>query len=106
MVNFSININKTDATQMWNDILKFLTVAVVVHILLYFVDDYGDIFDEKSLKIFLYITIGLVLYYLFIKNLSINIIDTNNKQQNQQNKQNVKKSKYKKNKKVRFQTNE
>ena len=56
MINLNINIDKVEAANMWNDILKFLTIAVTVHLLLYSVDEYGELFDEISLKLFLYIT--------------------------------------------------
>ena len=70
MINLNINIDKVEAANLWNDILKFLTIAVTVHLLLYSVDEYGELFDEKSLKIFLYITIGTLIYYLIIKKFS------------------------------------
>jgi hypothetical protein len=54
---------------MWIDITKFLTIAVIVHLLLYSVDEYGDLFDEAALKLFLYITFGLVIYHLIIRKL-------------------------------------
>ena len=64
-----INLNKKDTINMWSDITKFLTIAVIMHLLLYIVDDYGDLFSEFTLKIFLYLTIGLIVYYLIIKNI-------------------------------------
>lgn len=55
---------------MWNDIIKFLTMAIIIHLLLYIVDDYGELFSELTLKIFLYITISLVIYYLIINKIT------------------------------------
>lgn len=55
---------------MWNDIIKFLTMAIIIHLLLYIVDDYGELFSELTLKIFLYITISLVVYYLIIRKIT------------------------------------
>ena len=52
---------------MWSDITKFLTIAIILHLLLYIVDDYGELFSEFTLKIFLYLTIGLIIYHLIIK---------------------------------------
>lgn len=70
MINLNINIDKVEAANMWNDILKFLTIAVIVHLLLYSVDEYGELFDERSLKLFLYITIGVLVYYMLVKKFS------------------------------------
>lgn len=69
MVNFQIKLSKIESTRMWLDITKFLTVAVVMHLLLYSIDGYGELFDETALKIFLYLTIGLIIYYLIIRKL-------------------------------------
>lgn len=46
MVNLSINLNKEEVAMMWSDIIKFLTVAVVIHLLYYIVDDYGELFGK------------------------------------------------------------
>jgi len=64
-----INLTKQDTINMWSDITKFLTIAIIMHLLLYIVDDYGDLFSEFTLKIFLYLTIGLIVYHLIIKNI-------------------------------------
>ncbi|ARF11312.1 hypothetical protein Klosneuvirus_1_169 [Klosneuvirus KNV1] len=65
-----INLTKEDSIKMWNDIIKFLTMAIIIHLLLYIVDDYGELFSELTLKIFLYITISLVVYYLIIRKIA------------------------------------
>jgi transcriptional regulator of met regulon len=36
---------------------------------LYTIDDFGELFDETTLKVFLYITLGLIVYHLIIKKL-------------------------------------
>ena len=66
---------------MWNDIVKFLTVAVVIHILFYIVDDYGNFFNEAVLKVFLYITLGFLTYHLVVNKLIQKYLlpQTNNK---------------------------
>lgn len=69
MFNLQINLSKAESTRMWIDITKFLTIAVIVHLLLYSVDEYGELFDESALKLFLYITFGLVIYHLIIRKL-------------------------------------
>ncbi len=54
---------------IWNDIIKFITVGLVLHILLYTIDDFGELFDETTLKIFLYVILGLIVYHLVINKL-------------------------------------
>ena len=54
-------------TVMWDDIIKFLTVVIIVHLLLCITDDYDTLFDEKALKVFLYITLGVIIYHLVVK---------------------------------------
>ncbi len=61
------NFNKHDTMKMWDDIVKFLTIGTIMHLLFYFVDDKQDLFDGSTLKIFLYIIIGLIAYHLVIK---------------------------------------
>lgn len=82
MTNFNINLNKVEATQMWNDIAKFLTIGITMHLLLYAIDDYGEIFSEITLKLLLYITIGLLMYHLSIKKLVDKYILKNDTQNN------------------------
>jgi hypothetical protein len=65
----SIKLNQPEAKAMWNDIVKFLVVAVVIHILFYTVDDYGGFLNEAVLKVFLYITLGLLTYHLIVNKL-------------------------------------
>jgi hypothetical protein len=106
----TINLNQNEAKAMWNDIVKFLTVAVVIHILFYTVDDYGNFFNEAVLKVFLYITLGLLAYHLIINKLIEKYLlpkTTNNKESNNNQKKPksiLKKDndKRKKKKKVKF----
>ncbi len=67
MSNLNINVDKKNMTTMWDDIIKFLTVAIVIHLLLCITDDYDAVFDEKALKVFLYITLGVITYHLVVK---------------------------------------
>jgi len=67
MVNLKINLSKKEINTMWHDIIKFLTVAIIVHLLYYIVDDHGELFSEYVLKFFLYAIMGLVIYYLIVK---------------------------------------
>jgi len=66
-MNLSINLNKVEVGQMWTDITKFLSVVITIHILLYIVDDYGELFNETILKLLLYLVLGLVVYHLIVK---------------------------------------
>ncbi|ARF09438.1 hypothetical protein Indivirus_1_61 [Indivirus ILV1] len=58
--------NIPEPRAMWNDIIRFITVAVVVHLLFYTVDDYGNFFNEQVLKLLLYSTIGFIIYHLIV----------------------------------------
>ena len=66
-MNFSINLNRGEATRMWYDITKFITIGITIHFLLYAIDDYEEIFTEKILKLFLYLVLGIIFYHLIIK---------------------------------------
>ena len=61
--------NIVDPKAMWIDIVKFITVAVIIHLLFYCVDDYGSFFNESTLKILLYATIGFIVNHLVITKL-------------------------------------
>jgi hypothetical protein len=69
---------KREAIEMFEDIMKFLTVIFIVHILLFAVDDQGDLLGEFALKILLYVTIALIIYHLIIKKI-INKLTSKNK---------------------------
>ena len=60
---------ENQASLMWNDIIKFITVIVIVHLLFYCVDDYGGFMNESILKILLYTVIAIIIYYLVITKL-------------------------------------
>ena len=77
------DMKNIDVTIMMDDIMKALTLAVVVHILSYSLDDKDNIFDEKSLKKFLYIIISMILYNLFIRKIFIH--KNNKKKKNKKN---------------------
>ena len=61
-----INIDKNDAKRMYYDLIKYLSIAFIIHMLLYAVDDH-EFLSEFALKIFLYITVAIVVYHLIIK---------------------------------------
>jgi hypothetical protein len=67
MVNLNINLNKKEVELMWHDIIKYLTIAITIHLLFYVVDDEGQLFGEYALKFFLYLVLGLIIYYLIVK---------------------------------------
>ena len=78
MINFCFDMNKLDSIEMWMDIAKFLTIGIVVHLLLYSVDDYGELFNEQFLKLLLYVTLSLIIYHLIIKKFITKKFFTNN----------------------------
>jgi uncharacterized membrane protein len=86
MINLCLDMTTHETIIMWDDILKFLTIAIVIHLLTYAVDNEGELFDEKSLKLFLYLIISLVIYNLFIRRILLNKITQDGKQ-NKKNKQ-------------------
>lgn len=63
----SFKIKKQDIHDMFYDIIKFMTYGVIVHVLLVSVDDVGELFNEKMLKVLLYTCISMIVYHLFIK---------------------------------------
>ena len=65
----SINLNPAEAKFMWSDIIRFITVATIIHLLFYVVDDYGNFMNESILKILLYTTLGFLVYHLIINKL-------------------------------------
>jgi hypothetical protein len=67
MLNLCLSLSKSESLNMWLDITKFLTIVLVVHLLLYSIDDYGELFSERVLKLFLYLTISLIIYHLIVK---------------------------------------
>lgn len=61
MISFAIRQN------MWEDIVKYVSIIFIVHFLLYTIDDRGQLFDEFVVKLLIYVTIGLVIYHMIIK---------------------------------------
>ena len=91
MSNSNANFNNKYITDMWNDIIKFLTIIIIVHLLLCVTDDYDALFDEKTLKIFLYVTLGVVIYYLIIKKFTDKCLTAKKQKTNKkQNKRQIK----------------
>lgn len=60
-------MNKENINFMWLDISKFLTITLTMHILYVLVDDQGELFSELALKFFLYLILGLLIYYFIVK---------------------------------------
>lgn len=63
-------MTKKEVSDMMDDIAKFLTIAFVIHILMFAVEDNGDLLSEFALKIFLYIAIALFIYHLIVKKIT------------------------------------
>lgn len=97
MINFLIT--KNDFNIMWSDIVKFLTVIIIFHILSYIVDDQDNFFSENFIKSLLYIVVGILTYYFITKQLTNKFILKNNEnilenqltEHNIENKENYKK---------------
>ena len=67
MINLCLNTTKDEAINMMIDIGRGLTQAIVVHLLSYAIDNEGELFNEKILKKFLYITISMILFNLVVR---------------------------------------
>jgi hypothetical protein len=65
------SLTKKETNQMWMDILKFLTIAFTVHFLSYAIDDSTTFLEEHTIKLFIYITLGVIIYYTAISRLVI-----------------------------------
>lgn len=70
-----LKINKRDARRMYNDIIKFLSIAFIIHLLLFAVDNYDDLMSEFAMKIFLYLIIAIVFYHMVIKKIADKMMD-------------------------------
>ncbi len=67
MAKFDLKPTSDDKRRLIKDIIHFTTYFLVIHILLYTVDNEGDLFDEKTLKILLYAMIGMAISNLVIR---------------------------------------
>jgi len=74
MINLYLNISKQDITKLILDITKYTTIIVTIHLLLYSIDNEGELFNEKILKIILYMAIGIIIYNLLIKRIILSYI--------------------------------
>ena len=61
MISFAIRQN------LWEDIVKYVSIILIVHFLLYAVDERAQLFDEFIIKLLIYVTIGLITYHMVIK---------------------------------------
>ena len=69
MIQFCLDLNKNDTNEMIIDVLRALTQAVVVHVLVVTIDGGNELFSEKILKKFLYISLSMFLFNLIVKKL-------------------------------------
>lgn len=61
------SLDRERINEMILDIIKFLTVFTIYNILYSIIDeDANDIFSEEYLRISLYVTIGIIVYYFFV----------------------------------------
>lgn len=71
-MNIKLNISEQDTIDMISDIAKFLTILVVYHLLYNTLDlQETDLFNEQFLKMLIYVTLGILVYSLFIKKIFI-----------------------------------
>jgi len=60
-------MTENEAISMTTDLVKFLTLIIVVHLLSYAIDNDDQLFSEKILKKLLYVTLGIIIYNLIVK---------------------------------------
>ena len=56
-----------ESTQMIENIALALTIIVVIHLLMHVVDESVELLDTFTIKIALYIILGIVLFHMIIK---------------------------------------
>ena len=69
MINWCLDINKNEAQDMLDDVVKMMTQILVIHFLVYAVDNQGTFLDMKTVKLLLYGIIAMVIYNLLTKRL-------------------------------------
>lgn len=77
MISFAIRQN------LWEDIVKYISIILIIHFLLYAVDERVQLFDEFIVKLLIYVTIGLITYHMIIKKFMTKTDEKNNSQQSQ-----------------------
>jgi len=71
----SFKITKSDINEMFYDIIKFMTYGIIVHILLVSVDEIGEPFNKKMLKVLLYTCISMIVYHLLVKKIVKHLLE-------------------------------
>jgi len=71
MSGLYLTITKQEIIELILSIIYVLTIVITVHLLRYSIDNVGELFDEKILKYSLYVTVGIIIYNLFIKKLIV-----------------------------------
>lgn len=67
MITLDLNIPESDIHNMVIDITKIMTILLTVHLLIYSIDNTGQLFDTPTLKLLLYSIIGIIIYHSAIK---------------------------------------
>lgn len=62
----NVYLSKSETSLMINDILKILTVIIIYNLMICIIDNEGDFLDENTLKLMLYITVGMIIYYVVV----------------------------------------
>ncbi len=69
-IYMKIKINREDINNIIVDVTRILTQLMIVHFLTYVIERDAQLFDDKILKNMLYITLGVIFFYIFTKNIT------------------------------------
>jgi hypothetical protein len=58
---------KTNINLIIEDVFKFVTILMIMHILFFCIDGIGEFFDENIIKGQIYCMVGIIVYHLIIK---------------------------------------
>lgn len=72
-MNLLTNISKSNLKNLMHDIVREITIIVVIHLLTNIIDNSGELFSEKVLKHIFYTVIALIIFNLFTKKIFIKI---------------------------------
>jgi len=60
-------LNEEEILDLIDGIIRILTLTAVVHVLTYSIDKEGEFFGMQTLRKFLYMALGVVVYNLIMK---------------------------------------
>ena len=70
-LNLHLDISREEVINTTVDILRALTQAVIVHLMTYSIDGSGQLFDERTVRRFFYITISMIIFNLVVRRLFV-----------------------------------